>query len=205
MPDIQHRTVQTNGIDMHIAEMGEGPLVLLCHGFPGVLVLLAAPAPGAGGGRVPRRGAGPARLRGDRCAGGRRRLHPASPRRGHGGPGGGPRRGAGGDRRPRLGRPGRLERGHVASGRVPRGGGALGPGVGPGTRTADGHDEGDVRRPLLLHPVLPDAGRRGARTAARRAGDHAEVPVRRVGQRAARHGHDGGPAAPLRVHAPAAR
>ena len=34
MPDIQHRTVQTNGIDMHIAEMGAGPLVLLCHGFP---------------------------------------------------------------------------------------------------------------------------------------------------------------------------
>ena len=34
MTDIQHRTVHSNGIDMHIAEMGEGPLVVLCHGFP---------------------------------------------------------------------------------------------------------------------------------------------------------------------------
>ena len=34
MADIQHRTVQTNGINMHIAEAGEGPLVILCHGFP---------------------------------------------------------------------------------------------------------------------------------------------------------------------------
>ena len=34
MTEIRHRTVQTNGIDMHIAEAGEGPLVVLCHGFP---------------------------------------------------------------------------------------------------------------------------------------------------------------------------
>jgi len=31
---IAHRFVDTNGIRMHIAEAGEGPLVLLCHGFP---------------------------------------------------------------------------------------------------------------------------------------------------------------------------
>ena len=31
---ITHRTIQTNGITMHIAEAGEGPLVLLLHGFP---------------------------------------------------------------------------------------------------------------------------------------------------------------------------
>jgi pimeloyl-ACP methyl ester carboxylesterase len=29
-----HRFVETNGIRMHVAEQGEGPLVLLCHGFP---------------------------------------------------------------------------------------------------------------------------------------------------------------------------
>ncbi len=34
MSEIQHRSIQTNGITMHIAEAGEGPLVLLCHGFP---------------------------------------------------------------------------------------------------------------------------------------------------------------------------
>lgn len=31
---VSFRMVRTNGIDMHIAEQGEGPLVVLCHGFP---------------------------------------------------------------------------------------------------------------------------------------------------------------------------
>src|SRR5437763_12343989 len=31
---INHRTLAANGIQMHIAEQGEGPLVLLCHGWP---------------------------------------------------------------------------------------------------------------------------------------------------------------------------
>jgi pimeloyl-ACP methyl ester carboxylesterase len=34
MTELRHRTVETNGIRMHLAEQGEGPLVLLCHGFP---------------------------------------------------------------------------------------------------------------------------------------------------------------------------
>ena len=34
MSQVQHRTVETNGIRMHIAEQGVGPLVVLCHGFP---------------------------------------------------------------------------------------------------------------------------------------------------------------------------
>src|SRR5262245_57214920 len=34
MPEPAHRIVEANGIRMHIAEMGRGPLVLLCHGFP---------------------------------------------------------------------------------------------------------------------------------------------------------------------------
>ena len=29
-----HRFIDTNGIRMHVAEEGEGPLVVLCHGFP---------------------------------------------------------------------------------------------------------------------------------------------------------------------------
>jgi pimeloyl-ACP methyl ester carboxylesterase len=32
--EVTHRFVETNGIRMHIAEQGTGPLVLLCHGFP---------------------------------------------------------------------------------------------------------------------------------------------------------------------------
>ncbi len=34
MSEVRHRTIETNGIRMHVAEQGEGPLVLLCHGFP---------------------------------------------------------------------------------------------------------------------------------------------------------------------------
>jgi pimeloyl-ACP methyl ester carboxylesterase len=34
MADVNHRFIDTNGIRMHIAEQGEGPLVVLCHGFP---------------------------------------------------------------------------------------------------------------------------------------------------------------------------
>jgi pimeloyl-ACP methyl ester carboxylesterase len=34
LPELTHRFVETNGIRMHIAECGTGPLVLLCHGFP---------------------------------------------------------------------------------------------------------------------------------------------------------------------------
>lgn len=34
MAHITHRTVQTNGIHLHLAEAGQGPLVLLLHGWP---------------------------------------------------------------------------------------------------------------------------------------------------------------------------
>jgi pimeloyl-ACP methyl ester carboxylesterase len=34
MTDIRHRTVETNGIRLHVAEAGSGPLVIMCHGFP---------------------------------------------------------------------------------------------------------------------------------------------------------------------------
>ena len=34
MPEVTHRMIETNGIRVHVAEQGEGPLVILCHGFP---------------------------------------------------------------------------------------------------------------------------------------------------------------------------
>ena len=34
MPEVTHRIIETNGIRMHVAEQGEGPLIILCHGFP---------------------------------------------------------------------------------------------------------------------------------------------------------------------------
>ena len=32
--EIRHRTVEANGILIHLAEAGDGPLVVFCHGFP---------------------------------------------------------------------------------------------------------------------------------------------------------------------------
>ena len=32
--EVEHRTVETNGISMHVAEAGSGPPVVLLHGFP---------------------------------------------------------------------------------------------------------------------------------------------------------------------------
>ncbi len=34
MQTLRHRRIRTNGIELHIAEQGEGPLVILVHGFP---------------------------------------------------------------------------------------------------------------------------------------------------------------------------
>ena len=34
MAELKHRIVETNGIRLHVAEQGTGPLVILCHGFP---------------------------------------------------------------------------------------------------------------------------------------------------------------------------
>jgi pimeloyl-ACP methyl ester carboxylesterase len=34
MNEVKHRIVESNGIHMHLAEQGTGPLVVLCHGFP---------------------------------------------------------------------------------------------------------------------------------------------------------------------------
>jgi pimeloyl-ACP methyl ester carboxylesterase len=34
MDAVSHRTIEANGIRLHLAEAGSGPLVILCHGFP---------------------------------------------------------------------------------------------------------------------------------------------------------------------------
>ncbi|GKC76873.1 alpha/beta hydrolases superfamily protein, partial [Tanacetum coccineum] len=34
MDKIHHKMVPVNGINMHVAELGKGPTVLLIHGFP---------------------------------------------------------------------------------------------------------------------------------------------------------------------------
>jgi len=34
LPPISHRMIETNGLRHHLAEAGEGPAVLLCHGWP---------------------------------------------------------------------------------------------------------------------------------------------------------------------------
>ena len=32
----RHKLIKANGIDLHLVEQGEGPLVVLCHGYPGL-------------------------------------------------------------------------------------------------------------------------------------------------------------------------
>ncbi|XVE59857.1 hypothetical protein DITRI_Ditri05aG0080800 [Diplodiscus trichospermus] len=34
MEGIEHRIVKVNGINMHVAEKGQGPVILFLHGFP---------------------------------------------------------------------------------------------------------------------------------------------------------------------------
>ncbi|TYJ18354.1 hypothetical protein E1A91_A09G117700v1 [Gossypium mustelinum] len=34
MEGVEHRVIKVNGINMHVAEKGEGPLILFIHGFP---------------------------------------------------------------------------------------------------------------------------------------------------------------------------
>src|SRR5258706_13252987 len=32
--EIKHRFIETNGLRMHLSEAGQGPLVVMCHGWP---------------------------------------------------------------------------------------------------------------------------------------------------------------------------
>ena len=34
MTELTHRFIEANGVRLHVAEQGQGPLVVLCHGFP---------------------------------------------------------------------------------------------------------------------------------------------------------------------------
>ena len=106
--EIRHRQVATNGIELHVAEAGDGPLVVLCHGFPESWYSWRhqiVPIAEAGYHVIAPR---PARLRRLDQAHERRRLRhreaqPRSPR-----PARRRRRGASGVRRPRLGRADRV-------------------------------------------------------------------------------------------------
>ena len=51
-----HRMIETNGVRLHVAEQGEGPLVILCHGFPECWYSWRHQLPGVGEGGVSRGG-----------------------------------------------------------------------------------------------------------------------------------------------------
>lgn len=36
LDQVLHQQIEANGINLHIASLGDGPLVVLCHGFPGL-------------------------------------------------------------------------------------------------------------------------------------------------------------------------
>ena len=94
------RTISANGIEIFVREQGQGPLVLLCHGWPELSYSWRhqIPAIAAAGFQV----VGPryARFRPDQRARRCRRLQHLRQCRRHGRAGGGARRKAGGHRRP---------------------------------------------------------------------------------------------------------
>ena len=105
MTEVGHRFIETNGIRMHVAEQGSGPLVLLCHGFPKSWYSWRHQIGCAGGRRLSRRGAGYARLWPDRGSGGDQDVHAAASCRRHGWCARCARCGNRGHRRSRLGAP----------------------------------------------------------------------------------------------------
>ena len=108
MTATKHSTVETNGIRMHVAEEGAGPLVLLCHGFPESWYSWRHQLRALARRRLSRRRARHARLRKDRSTRADRPVHAPASRRRHGRPARRPGRATGGDRRSRLGRAGGL-------------------------------------------------------------------------------------------------
>ena len=34
MPEVEFKVIESNGINIRLAMMGEGPLVIFCHGWP---------------------------------------------------------------------------------------------------------------------------------------------------------------------------
>ena len=185
MTEITHRTVETNGIRIHLAEAGAGPLVLLCHGFPESwyswrhqLTALAdagyrAVAPDMRGyGQTDR----PEEIEkytlfhlvGD-MVGVFSALGDEQGRY----------------RRARLGRAGRLARRALAAGQFPRRRGLERAVPAARVREADERDAADGRG-TLLPALLPGAGRRRGRARARSAGhdpSHARFRVVRCAAR----------------------
>src|SRR5215831_2904044 len=188
-----HRTVTANGTRFHIAEAGEGPLVLLLHGFPQFwwtwraqleslpaagYRAVAADLRGYGGSDKPPRGY-------DLITG---------VRRGRDGPGAG--RGQRRHGRPRLGRAGRLDHGHLLpeGGQAPRRG-FRGPSAADASHPAhrrgpQGRQRADVRLPAAAAagtaagPARRQVGRpdaaRVVRAGLARPGGGAPLPRRHV-------------------------
>ena len=118
--DLQQRDVTANGIRIHFAEQGTGPLVLLCHGFPEGWYSWRDQLRGARRRRISRGRARHARLWTHRRTGRHLFVHHPRYRRRHDRPGRRARREAGHHRRARLGRQHRVACGVVSSGCVPR-------------------------------------------------------------------------------------
>ena len=117
---VTHRTIEANGIHLHIAEQSEGPRRRALSRLSRVLVLVAAPTRRPIGGRLPRRRTRHARLRPVRSAGRDRPIHAAASCRRHGRSSGCARRR---DRRrlpATMGRAGRMACGAAAPGPLPR-------------------------------------------------------------------------------------
>ena len=182
--EIRHRSIAANGIEMHVAEAGEGPLVLMCHGWPELwyswrhqLVALAeagfhAVAPDMRGfGRTSAPDDVAAYTILHQC-----RRHGRAHRRAG--------RKARADRRTRLGRAGRVALRAAAAGSLSRRRRDERAASPPRAASAARHaaQGGQVR---LLLSLFPGAGRRG-RVRARSALHAGAHPLHRLGRHAAR-------------------
>ena len=45
MSEVEFKVVESNGINIRLAMMGEGPLVIFCHGWPESCLLYTSPSP----------------------------------------------------------------------------------------------------------------------------------------------------------------
>ena len=189
--ELREGNAQVGDVNLHYVEAGDGPLIVLLHGFPGVLVRLAAADRAARGGRLSGRRPRHAWLQPLLEARGLQGLRRRPARRRHQGPDRRARRGVGVRGRSRLGRVDRLDDGdEPPRGRRP----ARDPQRGPSAQALGGTAPPEPAAEVLVLLLLRGPGPARARGARQRLALLPALPARREpavhagGDRALRRG-----------------
>ena len=170
MSEPTHRTIEANGIRIHLAEQAHrtSEVLVVPRLCPECVVLMARHSiVGACRGRVPCRRSRHARLWTDGPSRGNRTVYAVSSGRRHGRHLGRARRKNRRDRRTRLGRPGGLAFGASTSGPVPGGGGTRACPISSARRGRADHSDAAECRCQLLSTVFSATRRRGGGTRGR--------------------------------------